>query len=223
MVKTILLVEDEREIRELVKKSFIDAGYIVEEASDGVEALEKVHKKIPDLVILDLGLPKISGETVCQEIKKDYPSVPVIMLSAKSQSDNIVKGLTLGADDYMTKPFVMDELMARAKTRLNDNGRQTKLVIADLEINYLTKETIRGGKKIDLTPKEFELLYYLMANSGQVLSREQILNKIWLYSPEIESRAVDVYIGYLRRKIDSHFKKKLLKSIRGFGYTVKED
>lgn len=222
MIKTILVVEDEREIRELIKKSLISNGYNVVEAADGAEALEKVDKKIPDLVILDLGLPKISGETVCQEIKKDYPTIPVIMLTAKSQSDDIIRGFNLGADNYVPKPFNMDELMARIKARLNENNRQSHLKIADLEIDYLAKEVKRNGKNISLTPKEFELLHYLMVNRGQVLSREQILNKIWLYSPEIESRAVDVYIGYLRHKIDSKSKNKLIKSIRGFGYSIKE-
>jgi DNA-binding response OmpR family regulator len=222
MLKTILVVEDEKDIRDSLKKSLTENNYAVETAEDGAQALSLVEKKIPDLVILDLGLPKISGESVLQEIKKNYPNMPVIILSAKSTTSDIVTGFNLGADNYVPKPFVIEELLARIKARFSSMGDgRFKLQVADLELNDDTKEVKRGGKLISLTPKEFELLHYLMANSGRVLSRESILNKIWLYSPEIESRVVDVYIGYLRRKIDYRQKKKLIHSIRGFGYSIK--
>lgn len=222
MLKTILVVEDEKDIRDSLKKSLTENNYAVETAEDGAQALSLVEKKMPDLVILDLGLPKISGESVLQEIKKNYPNMPVIILSAKSTTSDIVTGFNLGADNYVPKPFVIEELLARIKARFSSMGDgRFKLQVADLELNDDTKEVKRGGKLISLTPKEFELLHYLMANSGRVLSRESILNKIWLYSPEIESRVVDVYIGYLRRKIDYRQKKKLIHSIRGFGYSIK--
>lgn len=222
MLKTILVVEDEKDIRESLKKSLKENNYVVEVAADGAEALAIVEEKTPDLVILDLGLPKISGESVLQEIKKNYPAMPIIILSAKSTSSDIITGFNLGADNYVPKPFVIEELLARIKARFNAMGEgRFKLEVADLELNNDTKEVKRGGKFISLTPKEFELLHYLMSNTGRVLSREAILNKVWLYSPDIESRVVDVYIGYLRRKIDYRQKKKLIHSIRGFGYSIK--
>lgn len=222
MLKTVLVVEDEKEIKSFIKKALVDEGYNVEEAEDGAEAIKKVEVEMPDLVILDLGLPKISGETVAAEIKKDYPHIPIIMLTARGSSSDIIAGFKLGADNYMPKPFIMDELLARVRARLSLNGADSSTFkVADLELNNASKEVKRAGKLISLTPKEFELLLYLMSNTGRVMSREMILNKVWLYSPEIESRAVDVYIGYLRRKIDAGHKKKLIKSIRGFGYTIK--
>ncbi|MBI5127396.1 response regulator transcription factor [Candidatus Roizmanbacteria bacterium] len=223
MLKTILIAEDDKEIRKFVKESLIDNSYVVVEAEDGVEALKMFDKKMPDMVILDLGLPKISGETVCKQIKTDYPNTPVIILTAKSQPAEVVGGFKLGADDYVAKPFIMDVLLARVKARFNARGEEMeRLKVADLELNNKTKEVKRAGRLIPLTPKEFELLYYMMANAGQVLSRDTILNKIWLYSPDIESRVVDVYIGYLRKKIDFKGKKKLIQSVRGFGYSIKK-
>ncbi|MFZ6035281.1 MAG: response regulator transcription factor [Patescibacteria group bacterium] len=222
MLKTILIVEDEKDIRESLQNSLTENNYLVVTAEDGAQALSLVEKKIPDLVILDLGLPKISGESVLREIKQNYPAMPVIILSAKTETSDIVTGFNLGADNYVPKPFVIEELLARIKARFNSLGEgRFKLKVADLELNNDTKEVKRGDKLISLTPKEFELLYYLMSNTGRVLSRESILNKVWLYSPEIESRVVDVYIGYLRRKIDYRQKKKLIHSIRGFGYSIK--
>ncbi len=222
MLKTVLVVEDEQDIRDFLKKSLIENDYAVSTAEDGIKAIDIMNKKLPDLVVLDLGLPKMSGESVCREIKKNYPEVPIIILTAKSTKTQVVEGFNLGADDYLPKPFVMEELLARVKARFHAKGdEQTVLKIADLELNNITKEVKRAGKLISLTPKEFELLYYLMSNKDRVLSRDMILNKVWLYSPNIESRVVDVYMGYLRKKIDTDPQKKLIHSIRGFGYTIK--
>lgn len=222
MLKKILIVEDEKDIRDSLKKSLTENNYLVETAEDGAAALMMVDKISPDMVILDLGLPKISGESVLQEIKKNYPNMPVIILSAKSTTSDIVSGLNLGADNYIAKPFMIEELLARIKAQFKTMGNDIiKLKVADLELDNDSKEVRRAGKLIQLTPKEFELLYHLMSNVGRVLSRETILNKVWLYSPDIESRVVDVYIGYLRRKIDHRQRKKLILSIRGFGYSIK--
>lgn len=222
MLKKILLVEDEKDIRDSLKKSLTENNYLVETAEDGAAALMMVDKISPDMVILDLGLPKISGESVLQEIKKNYPNMPIIILSAKSTTSDIVSGLNLGADNYIAKPFMIEELLARIRAQFKTMGNDIiKLKVADLELDNDSKEVRRAGKLIQLTPKEFELLYHLMSNVGRVLSRETILNKVWLYSPDIESRVVDVYIGYLRRKIDHRQKKKLIVSIRGFGYSIK--
>lgn len=148
-------------------------------------------------------------------------NLPVIILTAKADAVDIVKGFNLGADDYVTKPYNFEELLARIRARLKNTSSDSLLKVADLELDAQTFEVRRAGKKIELTPKEFKLLEYLMANSGHVLSRDMILSRVWLYSPDIESRAVDVYIGYLRDKIDKQSAKKLIKSVRGFGYMLK--
>lgn len=223
MVSTILVIEDDTGLQKYLKELLLDNGYSVQAASDGVVGLGLLKKSEPDLVILDLGLPNVSGETVCLEIRKNYPELPVIILTAKDAVADIVHGLDLGADDYMTKPFVADEFLARVKARLRGhNGTNQKLKVADLELDSKTLEVKRGPKLIQLTPKEFQLLQYLMNNTGRILTREMILNRIWLYSPDIETRVVDVYMGYLRKKVDSNAKKKLIHSVRGFGYMIKE-
>lgn len=218
----ILVVEDETDIRNYIKDFLVDEGFLINTASDGSQALTLVAKTMPDVVILDLGIPKVSGEAVCQEIKKNFPNTVVIILTAKDKSRDIVEGFNIGADDYISKPFTGEELSARIKARLKDNREDSKLQIADLTVDTNTFEIKRGGKYIELTPTEFRLLEYLIKNPGQVLSRDMILNKIWQSSPDIETRVVDVYMGYLRKKIDSGFDKKLIKSIRGFGYTLRE-
>ncbi len=221
MLKRILIVEDDSEIREYLRKTLIDQDYATVTATGGVEALELIDKKKPDLVVLDLGLPDLSGETVCVKIKKDYPEIPVIILTAKAQSSDVIHSFKLGADDYVSKPFVAEELIARIKARLKSiNGEEAKLEVDNLVLDPETFSVTRDGKQITLTQKEFELLRYLMLNKGKVMTREMILNKVWLYSPDIESRVVDVYMGYLRKKIDKDKKKKLIKSIRGFGYSI---
>lgn len=223
MTPCILVVEDEKELLDYLKDLLTDSGFTVKVAGNGVSALNAISKAVPDLVILDLRLPDISGETVCQQIRKDYPSLPVIMLTAKDTLSDKVHGLGVGADDYITKPFVAEELIARVKTRLRSQSSDGNILkIADLELDPKKVEVKRGSKSITLTPQEFKLLEYLMNNKGIVLTRDMILNRIWLYSPDVESRVVDVYMGYLRKKIDVGFKKKLLHSIRGFGYTIKE-
>lgn len=221
MVNKILVVEDDQSIQEFLKEYLLDNGYAVDTASDGVQALNSLKKSQPDLVLLDLGLPNVTGEAVCLEIRKKYPDLPVIILTAKDDVSDIVRGLNLGADDYITKPFVSEELLARIKARLR-HGEDVKLQVADLELNNKTFEVKRAEKLIQLSPHEFKLLQYLISNKGRVLTREMILNRVWLYSYEVDTRVVDVYIGYLRKKIDSDFKKKLIHSVRGFGYMIKE-
>jgi DNA-binding response OmpR family regulator len=224
MVNTILLVEDDLGLQKYLKELLVENGYSVQSVGDGILALNFLKKTEPDLVILDLGLPNMSGEAVCLEIRKKYPSLPVIILTAKDTINDIVQGLNLGADDYMTKPFVADELLARIKARLRrqDNVNNDKLQVGDLELDNKTLEVKRGEKEIQLTPQEFKLLQYLMSNKGRILTREMILNRVWLYSPDIETRVVDVYMGYLRKKVDGESDKKLLHSVRGFGYMIKE-
>lgn len=221
MVNKVLVVEDDLGIQEFLKELLLDNGFAAEVASDGVAALSLIKKSQPDLVLLDLGLPNLAGEAVCLEIKKKYPDLPIIILTAKDDVGDVVRGLNLGADDYITKPFIADELIARIKARLRHSD-EVKLQIGDLELNNKTFEVKRAGKLIQLSPHEFKLLQYLISNKGRVLTREMILNRVWLYSYEVDTRVVDVYIGYLRKKIDADFKKKLIHSVRGFGYMIKE-
>lgn len=221
MVNKVLVIEDEQAIQEYLKELLLDNGYLVEVSPDGISGMNAIKKSVPDLVLLDLGLPNMTGETVCAEIKKKYPDLAVIILTAKDTASDVVNGLNIGADDYVTKPFVADVLIARVKARLR-HGNEEKVRIADLELDTKTLEVKRGGKLIQLSPQEFKLLQYLAANKGRVLTREMILNRIWLYSYDVDTRVVDVYIGYLRKKIDANFRKKLIHSIRGFGYIMKE-
>ena len=221
MINKILIVEDDLGLQEYVKELLLDNGYSAEVASDGISALNTLKKSQPDLVILDLGLPKIAGEAVIADIKKKYPDLPVVILTAKDESSDIVHGLNLGADDYITKPFVAEILLARIKARLR-HSEDILLQADNLELNNKTFEVKRGEKQIVLSPHEFKLLQYLLSNKGRVLTREMILNRVWLYSYEVDTRVVDVYVGYLRKKIDSGEKKKLIQSVRGFGYMIKE-
>lgn len=223
MTHTVLVVEDDKGLQKYLKELLLDNGYNVHVVGDGIAALEYLKKAEPDIVVLDLGLPNMSGEAVCTEIRKKYAELPVVILTAKDAVSDIVQGLNLGADDYITKPFVADEFLARLNARLRKQGAtDTILKIADLELNNKTLEVTRSGKRIQLTPQEFKLLQYLMNNKGRILTREMILNRIWLYSSEVETRVVDVYMGYLRKKVDTGFSKKLLHSVRGFGYVIRE-
>lgn len=224
MVKHIVVVEDETDIREMLVELLVSEGFRVTAAADGIEGLNLIAKSEPDLVILDLGLPKMSGESVCLELRKKYPQLPIIILTARDTSLDVIHGFQLGADDYIAKPFNMEELLARVKARLRSTSHEEeKLTIADLELDPKNFEVKRGDIKIALTPQEYKLLQYLMINKGQVLTRDMILNRIWPNSPDVETRVVDVYVGYLRKKIDQDFPNKLIHSVRGFGYSVREE
>lgn len=222
MLATILIIEDDLELQKYLKQSLTNSDFNVRTAKNGTSGLELFTKIHPDLILLDLTLPDIDGDSVCRQIRQDDESVPVIMLTAKDDVSDKVKGLSSGADDYVTKPFNIDELVARIKTRLRVSGDSGIIQIADLVLDPTKIEVKRAGQVINLTPQEFKLLEYLMKNKGKVLTREMILNRIWLMSPDIETRVVDVYMGYLRKKVDSGFDHNLLHSIRGFGYTIKE-
>lgn len=223
MIYTVLIIEDDDGIQTYLKDLLLDSGYNVLTASDGVSGLKIIKKSVPDLVLLDLGLPDMSGESVCAQIRKDNPELNVIMLTAKDTPQDVIQGLNMGADDYLTKPFVADVLLARINARLRrKNGEDSKLIVGDLILDTKTLEVTRGEKTISLTPQELKLLQYMMQNKGRILTRDMILNRLWLSSVDIETRIVDVYIGYLRKKIDTGFDKKLIQSVRGFGYMLKE-
>lgn len=223
MQPLIVIVEDDNDFREYLKSILTSNGFITQSYTKGSEALKFIENHQPDLVILDLNLPDMTGEAICMEIRKQSSDIPIVMLTAKSSISEKVEGLNLGADDYITKPFIPDEFIARIKARLRDKKNSGfVLKIGDLELDKSKIEVSRAGKIISLTPQEFKLLDFLMSNPGIVLSREMILNRVWSYSLEVESRVVDVYMGYLRKKIDKEFSKKLINSVRGFGYTIKD-
>jgi two-component system alkaline phosphatase synthesis response regulator PhoP len=223
MKPLIYIVEDDKDSQGLIKDLLTRSDYLVQTFEKGSVLLKALEKTKPDLIILDLILPDIDGESLCTDIRKTFPDLPIVILTSKSSTAEKVQGLNLGADDYVTKPFNSEELLARIKTRLRRTNPTTKtLKIADLEMDLDRIEVKRDGKMIPLTPQEFKLLKYLIENKGVVLSRDMILNRIWDYSLEVESRVVDVYMGYLRKKLDINSPRKLIKSVRGFGYTIKD-
>lgn len=217
----ILLIEDDNGIRTTLKEILTDRGFLIDVVEDGAEGLKIIKKSPPDLLLLDLGLPKISGESICKEVHRLYPNLPIIIITAKNNTEDVVNGLTIGAVDYLSKPFQLDELIARMKLRLKIVDTDI-LKADDLEMNIKKMEVTRNGKIIHLTPHEFKLLQYLLMNKGNVLTREMILNRVWQYSYDVDSRVVDVYIGYLRKKIDGNSQKQLINVLRGFGYSIKE-
>lgn len=222
MIATILIVEDDQDIQEYISQLLIDNNYNVITAQNGAAALKLIKRTQPDLVLLDLGLPDISGESIVMQLHKEYPDLRIIILTAKDSPENKVHGLNLGADDYLTKPFNAEELLARIQARLRRiAGSSHVLTIDDLEFDTQTLVVTRAGVEIILTPQETKLLQYLMQNKGRILTREMILNRLWMSAIDVDTRIVDVYIGYLRRKIDRNAKKKLIHSVRGFGYIMK--
>ncbi len=222
MNKNILVVEDDQAIREYLKDLLSDNGYVVTTTSSGLKALSILEKSPADLLLLDLGLPDIAGESVCIECKKRFPDLRIIILTAKVGVNNIVYGLESGADDYIMKPFTSEELLARIVARLRRTDNEENLItIGDLQINAQTFSASRNNKSIELTPQEFKLLHFLAINKNKVLTREVILSKLWFFSPDVDTRVVDVYIGYLRKKIDRGHKIKLINSVRGFGYMIR--
>lgn len=221
--KIILIVEDDKDLNEYLTELLNINGYSVFSTEGGIRALKIVQECVPDLIVLDLTLSDISGIDICKKVKKDFPNIKIVMLTGKTETSDIVSGLNVGADDYMTKPFSGEELLARIKVQLRGNNLSSKIKVADLEIDTDSIEVKRGDKKIELTPQEFKLLTYMAQNKNRVLTRDVILTRLWdSAGGGIESRVVDVYVGYLRKKIDSRHKTKLIHSVRGFGYVLKE-
>jgi two-component system response regulator MprA len=224
MLPVISVIDDDKDILLYITSLLRKNDFVVKTAATGTSGMALIEKIKPNLVLLDLHLPDINGESICLEIKKKYPDLPIIMFTAKDSVGERVKGLNSGADDYVAKPFAPEELVARIKARLRGAMQSDGelLTVGDLTLDAKRVAVSRGGKPIELTANEFKLLQYLMNNTGIVLTRDMILNHVWLYSPDVETRVVDVYMGYLRKKIDTRGKKKLLHSIRGFGYTLKD-
>lgn len=227
MSTKILVVDDEHSIVELLKYNLENSGYEVKEAYDGEEALNMVSQERFDLIILDLMLPKIDGIEVCKRLKEEYFHIPIIMLTAKSSEADKVLGLNIGADDYITKPFSVKELIARVNALLRLIGEMEKqndreiINIGKLKIDLERHEVEKNGKLLDLTLKEFELLRILVENKGKVLSRNVLLDRVWGYDFYGETRTVDVHIRNLRKKIEDDDKNpQYIETVRGVGYRI---
>ncbi len=221
----ILLVEDDRRISDFVERGLKAESYGVEVARSGQEAINLGCEGQFQAIILDLGLPDLNGREVCERLRQYGVETPILMLTARDAVQDKVSGLRSGADDYMTKPFAFEELLARIEVLMRRRSGEIKLdskelQIADLMLNVATHEVKRGEKLIDLTPKEFALLECFMRMPGKVLSRTRILEQVWGYSSDPLTNVVDVYIRQLRRKIDDDFELKLLKTVRGYGYKM---
>jgi two-component system OmpR family response regulator len=221
----ILLVEDDQRIVDFVQRGLKAEGYMVEAARSGMEAISLATEGKFQAIILDLGLPDLNGRQVCERLRATGVDTPILMLTARDTVQDKVTGLRSGADDYMTKPFSFEELLARIEVLMRRRGGGSKpevkeLQVADLVLNLETHEVRRGETLIDLTPKEFSLLECFMRMPGKVLSRTRILEQVWGYSADPLTNVVDVYIRQLRRKIDDDFDLKLLKTVRGFGYKL---
>ena len=221
----VLLVEDDQRIVDFVQRGLKAEGYVVDVARNGLEAIALGTEGKFQAIILDLGLPDLNGRQVCERLRNNGVGTPILMLTARDTVQDKVTGLRSGADDYMTKPFAFEELLARLEALMRRRGGEIKpevkeLRIADLILNLETHEVRRGETLIDLTPKEFSLLECFMRMPGKVLSRTRILEQVWGYSADPLTNVVDVYIRQLRRKIDDDHDLKLLKTIRGFGYKL---
>lgn len=226
MKADILVIEDEQKIARVLEIELEYEGYTVTKAHDGAEGMDLFRSKSWDLVLLDVMLPSMSGTDVLKRIRKGDTATPVIMLTAKDNVEDKVTGLDLGANDYVTKPFDFEELLARIRAALRfkpaDETGGPGLSLADLKVNESTHEVSRGEDKIDLTAKEFALLVYLLKNKRQVLNREQLLDGVWGYDYYGDTNIVDVYIRYLRNKMDKNYEPKLLHTVRGVGYVLKD-
>jgi DNA-binding response OmpR family regulator len=219
----ILVVEDEAKVASFIRRALEEESYAVDVCADGAQGLELVRAGCYDLVILDLMLPGLPGLDVLQALRKEKVAAPVLILTARSELDQKVKGLDAGADDYLTKPFAIEELLARVRVLLRRGSGEAAgvLQVDDLLLNPATREVTRGGKRIELTAKEYALLEYLMRNTGRVLTRPMIAEHVWDHDFDTFTNVIDVYVNYLRNKIDRGQERKLIQTVRGSGYTLK--
>jgi two-component system, OmpR family, response regulator len=222
----VLLIEDDPRVVRFVRRGLSAEGYAVDVAENGEDGLELCRSNQYDVIVLDRMLPDIEGMEVCDSLRRERRDCLILMLTAMDSLENKVEGLQAGADDYLTKPFAFDELLARLRALLR-RARHLEidpvLQVGDLVLDHATRKAHRGEREIILTVKEYMLLAYLMRNSGKIMSRTQILNQVWGYGFDPGTKVVDVYIRYLRQKIDAGEDKSLIKTMRGFGYTVSEE
>ncbi len=221
----LLIVDDEPNIVELLSTSLRFAGFAVATAMTGADAVKAVERHRPDLVLLDVMLPDVDGFVVLRRLRAGRDHLPVLFLTARDANDDKVTGLTLGGDDYVTKPFSLEEVVARIRavlrrTRSGADDSPLRLTVADLELDEESHQIWRGGREVQLSPTEFNLLRYLMVNSGRVLSKSQILDHVWSYDFDGDANIVESYISYLRRKLDDG-SEPLIHTVRGVGYVVR--
>ncbi len=221
----ILLVEDEVRLSHYIKKGLIESGFAVDQAYDGEEGLYLAKEEAYDVIILDVMLPKLSGTEICNQLRILKKGAPILMLTARSETEDKITGLNSGADDYLTKPFIFGELKARINALLRRSYHQVtnNLVLGSLEVDPLKYTVKRAGKMIKLTPKEFAILEILLRRKNEVVTRTQIIEHVWDYNFDSLSNVVDVFMGTLRKKIDRGYKIKLLHTIHGVGYMSSEE
>jgi heavy metal response regulator len=219
----ILVIEDDRKVAEFIRKGFTEEGYAVDVAADGETGLAMALDRLHDVVVLDIMLPRKPGLQVLREARQAKLTTPVLLLTARDTVEDKVQGLDAGADDYLTKPFAFAELLARVRALLRRGAeeRGPQLAVADLVLDPASRTVHRGGEAIALTNREFALLEYLMRNRGRVLTRTMISEHVWDYSFDSSTNVIDVYINYLRKKIDAGHEPKLLHTVRGVGYVLK--
>ena len=221
----LLVVEDEKKVARFVKKGLEEEGYAVDVAPDGEEGLGMALDGVHDLIILDIHLPRMDGLGVLQELRKKKVATPVLLLTVRAAIEDKVLGLDAGADDYLTKPFAFQELLARVRAllRRRADAEAPVLQVGDLTLDPARRLASRGGEKIDLTSKEFALLAYFMRNPGRVLTRTMISEHVWDYDFDTMTNVIDVYVNYLRKKIDAGREPKLIHTVRGAGYVLKAE
>jgi len=218
----VLVVEDDEAIADVLRRTLRQEGHDVRSSTDGIEALRAADEFVPDLVVLDLGLPGLDGVEVCRRLRAES-DVPILILTARADLDDRVDGLDSGADDYLVKPFERQELLARLRAlmRRRPPRGSAALVVGDLRLNPDTREVVRGDRVLDLTNREFELLEYLMRNDRLVVSRERLLEDVWGYDPMAMTNTIDVFISNLRRKLETGDEARLLHTKRGAGYVLR--
>jgi two-component system copper resistance phosphate regulon response regulator CusR len=221
----LLVVEDEKKVAGFIKKGLEEEGYAVDVAYDGRTGLHMVRDRVHDLILLDIHLPQLNGLSLLQKVRLEGITTTILLLTVRATIEDKVLGLDAGADDYLTKPFAFQELLARVRALLRRKGEadQPVLRVADLTLDPAQHAAFRGAEKIDLTAKEFALLDYLMRNPGRVLSRTMIAERVWNYDFDSMTNVIDVYVNYLRKKIDSGRKPKLIQTIRGVGYMLQAE
>ncbi|MEV7341823.1 response regulator transcription factor [Streptomyces sp. NPDC093544] len=219
----VLVVDDDQGVRQALRLGLSVEGFDVHEAADGESGLESITTQLPSVVLLDVVMPGISGVEAVRRMRLQGRTIPVCMLSARDEVDDRVAGLAAGADDYVVKPFSVAELAARlhALVRLHESSQQRPLLLGDLTIEPARREATRSGRELGLTTREFDLLVALAQRPGQVLSRSQLLEQVWGYTWDVDTNVVDVFIGYLRRKLEADGEKRILQTVRGVGFALR--
>lgn len=219
----LLVIEDEQKVANFIKQGLEEEGYAVDHAADGASGLQMALEALHDVIVLDVMLPKLDGLSVLHQLRQENVTTPVLLLTVRATIEDKVLGLDAGADDYLTKPFAFEEFVARVRALLRRRAETAPpiLQVADLALDPARRVVSRGDQKIELTPREFALLDYFMRNPGRVLTRTMIANRVWDYTFDATTNVIDVYVNYLRKKIDTGHDTRLLHTVRGVGYVMK--